>query len=132
VALLREIYADAYLASAENYRAPRAEVETPEKVALAYREFVRETVRRAVLDWKEFRRDEVMAMTTRAGIPEEERARVVDYIGQEFAGLHEGNVILYRLKVKACRFGSRAARHVSTTRSQAISYCAAPFRCDKR
>jgi Fic family protein len=97
-ALLREIYIDAYLASAENYRALRAEVETPEKAALAYREFVRETVRHAVLTWKEFRRDEAMAMAVKAGIPEEDRKAVLDYIAQELAGLHEGNVIRYRLE----------------------------------
>jgi Fic family protein len=73
VALLREVYTDAYLASAENYRALRAEVETPEKAALAYRDFVRETVRRAVLEWKEFRRDDAMALAESAGIPGNER-----------------------------------------------------------
>ena len=98
VALLREIYIDAYLASAENYRAMRVEVESPEKAALAYREFVRRIVRKAVLEWKEFRLDDAMAMAMHAGIPEDERAQVVDYIAREFEGLHEGNVIRYRLK----------------------------------
>jgi hypothetical protein len=36
------------LAAADNYRTQRAEVESPEKAALAYREFVRVAVRRAV------------------------------------------------------------------------------------
>ena len=39
-----------------------------------------------------------MAMAMHAGIPEDERAQVVDYIAREFEGLHEGNVIRYRLK----------------------------------
>ncbi len=98
VALLREIFVDAYMASAQNYRALRAEVETPEKAALAYRDFVRETVRQAVLEWKEFRRYEAIAMAEKAGIPEEDREQVVNYIAQEFEGLHEGNVIRYRLR----------------------------------
>jgi Fic family protein len=98
VALLREVYLDAYIASAENYKTLRAEVESPEKAALAYREFVREAVRCCVLEWQAFRADEVMAMAEAAGIPEADRKQVVDYIGQEFAGLHEGNVIRYRLK----------------------------------
>lgn len=98
VALLREVYIDAYVASAQNYHTLRAEVETPEKAALAYRDFVRATVRRAVLEWKEFRRDEAMAMAESAGVPEDERERVIDYIAQEFKGLHEGNVIRYRLR----------------------------------
>lgn len=98
VGLLREVYIDAYVASAQNYRALRAEVETPEKAALAYRDFVRKTVRRAVLEWKEFRRDEAMAMAKRAGIPEDECKHVIDYITQEFEGLHEGNAIRYRLR----------------------------------
>jgi Fic family protein len=98
VALLREVYLDAYIASAKNYRMLRAEVESPEKAALAYREFVREAVRRCVLEWKQFRANDVMAMAINAGVPEDDRKPVVDYVGQEFAGLHEGNAIRYRLK----------------------------------
>jgi hypothetical protein len=100
VALLREVYLDAYMASAENYRTLRAEVDSPEKAALAYRKFVREAVRCCVLEWKEFRADDVMAMAAAAGIPEEDRDSVVEYAGQEFAGLHEGNAIRYRLKAE--------------------------------
>lgn len=98
IALLREVYLDAYMASAENYKTLRAEVDAPEKAALAYREFVREAVRRCVLEWKAFRADEVMAMAADAGIPEEDREAVSGYVRQEFAGLHEGNAIRYRLK----------------------------------
>ncbi len=98
VALLRDAYIDAYMASAQNYKALRAEVDTPDKAAIAYREFVREAVRRAVLDWKEYRADDVMAMAAEAGIPEADRQPVVDYARQEFNGLHEGNAIRYRLR----------------------------------
>lgn len=98
VALLREVYIDAYMASAKNYKALRAEVDSPEKAALAYREFVRRIVRKAVLEWKEFRREEALEMARHTGIPEDERDAVVDYIAKEFRGLHEGNVIRYRLK----------------------------------
>lgn len=98
VSLLREIYIDAYMASAANYRALRAEVETPEKAALAYRAFVREAVRRCVLDWKQFRSEGVMGMAIEAGIPETDRQEVVNYVDQEFHGLHEGNIIRYRLQ----------------------------------
>jgi len=98
VSLLREAYTDAYPASAENYRTLRAEVEAPEKAALVYRDFVREAVRRSVLDWKAFRPQRVMEMAAQAGIPEEDREAVVNYVGREFRGLHEGNVIRYRLR----------------------------------
>ena len=98
VSLLRQVYVDSYLASAANYKVLRAEVDSPEKAALAYREFVRKAVRRCVLEWKAFRPDTVMAMTVDAGIPEGDREPVVKYIGQEFFGLHEGNVIRYRLR----------------------------------
>lgn len=97
-ALLREAYIDAYLASAKNYQVLRTELETPEKAALAYRDFVRKAVRRSVLEWQAFRPDKIMAMALEADIPESDRQQVVDYIGQEFHGLHEGNVIRYRLR----------------------------------
>lgn len=100
VALLRDAYVDAYLASAENYKTLRAEIETPGKAALAYREFVREAVRRSVLEWKEFNAERIMAMAQEAGIAEADRPSVVDYVGQEFRGLHEGNVIRYRLRAE--------------------------------
>lgn len=98
VALLREVYIESYLASAEKYRVLRAEVETPEKAALAYREFVREAVRHCVLEFKAFRKDQVLAMATEAGIPEGDLDAVVAYVGQQVRGLHEGNVIRYRLR----------------------------------
>ncbi len=98
VALLRDAYMDAYLASAENYRVLRAELATPDKAALVYREFVREAVRRSVLDRKAFDPNLIMAMAAEAGIPKEDRAQLVNYTRQEFLGLHEGNVIRYRLQ----------------------------------
>ena len=98
VALLREVYMDAYLASAEKYRILRAEVDSPEKAALAYREFVRAAVRRCVLEFKEFRNDAVDEMALAAGVPDADRADVVAYVREQISGLHEGNVIRYRLK----------------------------------
>lgn len=98
VALLREVYLDAYLASAEKYRVLRAEVESPEKAALAYRDVVRAAVRRSVLEFKGFRRNAILAMVAEAGVPEEDREGVVAYVRDQLAGLHEGNVIRYRLK----------------------------------
>ena len=100
VSLLREVYIDAYVTSAENYRVLRAEVETPEKATLVYREFVREAVRRSVLEWKAFRPESIRAMAVEAGIPDNDREQVVNYIRAEFYGLHEGNIIRYRLRPK--------------------------------
>ena len=75
-----------------------ADVESPEKAALVYREFVRTAVRRCVLEFKEFRQNEVLAMAAAAAVPEEDRDGVVDYVRDQLSGLHEGNVIRYRLK----------------------------------
>ena len=99
VALLRDAYIDAYLASAENYRILRAEIDTPDKAVLVYREFVREAVRRCVLERKGFDPDLVMVLATAAEIPAEDREHVVRYVGNEIHGLHEGNAIRYRLGV---------------------------------
>ena len=98
VSLLREVYVDSYLTSAENYRVLRAELESPNKAALTYRDFVRKAVRRSVLECKGFRPDDIRAMAAEAGITEADREQVVDYVGTEFCGLHEGNVIRYRLR----------------------------------
>ncbi|MCE2483101.1 MAG: hypothetical protein J4F33_09515 [Alphaproteobacteria bacterium] len=37
-------------------------------------------------------------MAAAAGILETDREEVVDHVGNEFRGLHEGNVIRYRLR----------------------------------
>ena len=98
VSLLSEVYIDSYLASAENYRVLRAELDSPDKAALVYRDFVRKAVRRSVLEWKSFRPDDIRDMAEEVGIPEADRERVVVYVGNELRGLHEGNVIRYRLR----------------------------------
>ena len=97
VALLRKVYVEAYLASARNYGLLRAELESPAKAALVYRDFVREAVRRNVLEWHGFRREETLQMAVEAEIPQGDREQVVDYVGNEMRGLHEGNAIRYRL-----------------------------------
>lgn len=98
VALLREVYIDSYLASAQKYRVLRAEVDVPDKAALAYRDFVREAVRYSVLKTRKFVAEDVMAMAVEQGIPEADREAVLDYAHQQFKGLHEGNLIRYKLK----------------------------------
>lgn len=99
VSLLREIYIDAYLTSARNYGVLRAELETPHRAALVYRDFVREAVRRNVLESRGLDRAKTLAMAAEAGIPQADHEHVVDYIGNEISGLHEGNAIRYRLTV---------------------------------
>ena len=100
VSLLREIYIDAYIASAENYKVLRAQLEMPDKATLVYRDFVHKTVRRCVLEWKELRSGKFRNMAKEADIPETDLEQVIAYIGNEFRGLHEGNVIPYRLRIE--------------------------------
>ncbi len=96
VSLLRDAYTDAYRASARNYHLAQADAD-PAKAVLAYRNFVREAVRRCVLEWRTFVPAEVTVMAAEAEIPSADRDSVVEYVGREFAGLHEGNAIRYRL-----------------------------------
>ena len=97
VALLKQVYLDSYLASARSYTALRAQMDSPHKAALTYRDFVRQVVRRCVLDWRMFRRDDVLAMAVKAGIPVNDRGAVAAYVESEVDGLHEGNAIRYGL-----------------------------------
>ncbi len=97
VALLREVFIDSYLASAQKYRILRAEVDSPEKAAIAYRDLVREAVRYSVLQVRKFDDEEILELAARHPIPDDERNAVVAYAHQQFKGLHEGNLIRYRL-----------------------------------
>ena len=98
VSLLRESYINVYLASAENYKTLRAEVETPDKAAAVYRDFIREAIRKCVLEWKEFRADGILAMAEERNIPAQDRDDVIAYAQKQFGGLHAGNVIRYRMR----------------------------------
>ena len=100
VSLLKEIFIEGYIASAKNYRVIRSELESPDKAAVVYRDFVRRAVRHCVLKTKKFCQEEIESMTVEAGIPEEDREQVVRYVEKETRGLHEGNLIRYRLRVK--------------------------------
>lgn len=100
VSLFKEIYIEGYIASAKNYRVIRAELESPDKAALVYRDFVRSAVRHCVLKSKKFYQEEIERMTVEAGIPEEDREQVVRYVEKETRGLHDGNLIRYRLHLK--------------------------------
>ena len=99
VSLLKDFYIEGYISSAENYRVLRAELESPDKAAYAYREFVRHAVRHCVLESKEFRHTEVESLAVEAGIPEEDREQVVRYVRDQIRGLHQGNLIRYRLNM---------------------------------
>ena len=46
----------------------------------------------------QLRRNMHIAMAEAKDVPEEDREEVVAYVGAQFKGLHEGNVIRYRLK----------------------------------
>ena len=98
IALLRDIYMEAYFTSAVNYRSLRAEVETPHKAAVAYRDFVRDAVRRCVLEYKGFDVDAVTSQAREADIPDVDVPGVVSYTEAQFEGLHKGNAIRYRLR----------------------------------
>ena len=39
-----------------------------------------------------------MAVAAEAGIPEPDRKQVVGDVGNEFRGLHQGNIFCYRLR----------------------------------
>ena len=70
------------MSTAEKYRILQAEVESPDKAALASRDFVCAAVRRhCVLELGEFRKDAVETMALEAG-----REGVVAYVREQLAG----------------------------------------------
>ncbi|MCY4259787.1 MAG: hypothetical protein OXC91_05955 [Rhodobacteraceae bacterium] len=88
VSLLREVFIDADLESAGNYHGLRAEIEIPNKAALAYRDVIRDGVRCRVLEFRGFRHDDLIEMAIRTGIPESDRDGVAACIRERLAGLH--------------------------------------------
>ena len=97
IALLKQVYLTSYVATARQYTALRAQMDSPPKAALTHRDFVCQAVRRCVFDWGAFRRQGVLSMAVLAGIPEGELDAVAKYVEGEVNGLHEGNAIRYSL-----------------------------------
>ena len=100
VALLREVYVESYLASADKYRVLKAELDILEIAAIAYRTAIREAFRHCVLSTKSFSADRVSEILRRAGVPKVDQADVLACSRQQFQSLHEGNLIRYKLKIE--------------------------------
>ncbi len=84
--------------SDETYLILSAEVDSPHKAAIVYRDFIREAVRYWVLQTKAFREDDILDLAARHNIPKDDLDGVIAYAHEQFRGLHEGNLIRYRLK----------------------------------
>ena len=57
----------------------------------------REVVRYSVLRARKFDHGAILELAARHHIPDDERDAVVAYAHEQFKGLHEGNLIRYRL-----------------------------------
>jgi hypothetical protein len=98
VDLLREVYVDGYLSSAENYKVVKSERSMLEKWGVTHKDFVQESIRHCVLEFKTFDAQWVSEMAIQSGVVESEAPAAVEYVERRFRGLHEGNVLRYRLK----------------------------------
>ena len=95
-ALLKQAFIEGYVRSADNYRNVRAEVTNVSIAALEYRADVKEAVRKVVCDWKRFDENtlqEFLAITVKP----EHLKEILAAVKKEVKGLHDGNLIRFRL-----------------------------------
>ena len=100
VEYLRDVFVWAYGRSCARYSAVRQSLGDPDPFRLKYRaqvgEYVVEVVRgrmdkRDAAGW--------IAKKAAAEVPDEDKARFIEVVETELSGLHEGNIVRYRLKL---------------------------------
>ena len=100
--LLKQAFVEGYVRSADNYRNIRAEVANVSIAALEYRADVKEAVRKVVCDWRRFDEhalQEFLAVTVKP----EHLKEILAVVKKEVQGLHDGNLIRFRLSHDAFR-----------------------------
>lgn len=97
VELLRDLYVWAYERSTQEYLAIKQELAEPDPVRLAWRDFVKQTIREVVTHPDQDPLDSIQ-QATNADVPESERGNVQALIVEELRRLHEGVLARYGLK----------------------------------
>lgn len=106
--LLRDLYVWAYERSAQEYLAIKQELAEPDPLRLAWRDFIKQTIRDIVAQPD---RDplSVIRESVENRIPEDERGNVQALIVEELRRLHEG--VLARYGLRLSEFTGWKARH---------------------
>jgi len=97
VALLRDVFAHAYLVSCERYPLVAASLEAPDPLRLRYREAIKATVTAVVSRSTPPGETERAVSELIGGIPAADRGRVRDFVLEDLASLHDGNIARARL-----------------------------------
>ena len=95
-ALLKQVFIEGYVRSAENYRHVRAGLDRVPVGALEYRAVVKEAVRTIVREWKRCDDADLRAHLSPLVRPEHLN-EVIAAVKKELAGLHEGNLVRFGL-----------------------------------
>ena len=97
VALLRDIFAHAYLVSCERYPVIAASLEQPDPLRLRHREMIKSTVSTIVADSTPLNEIQPTIEKLIRDVPEQERHDVYRLILEDLASLHDGNFARFRL-----------------------------------
>lgn len=97
VELLRDVYLGAYERSTQEYGALRQELAEPDPLRLAWRDFVRRTVRKVVTQPQVDAQTRIQQAVARE-VSAEERSQVQALVIEELRRLHEGVLARYGLR----------------------------------
>jgi hypothetical protein len=99
VELLRDVFIWAYERSCKEYQVVQQTLGEPDPFRLRYREQTRQIVQTIVRSGLNPNKAlELMEQTARNSIPAEDRMKFYAVVETELNGLHEGNIVRYRLK----------------------------------
>jgi hypothetical protein len=99
VDLLRDVFVWAYERSCKEYQVVQQTLGEPDPFRLRYRDLTRGIVQQIVRDGLLPKKaQELMEQAARNTIPDQDRMRFYAVVETELNGLHEGNIVRYRLK----------------------------------
>ena len=97
IELLRDLFAWSYERSCQQYLAVRRELVPPDTFRLRYRQTLSEAVKAIILERQSPDQKAIMAIIS-SRIPAADQEKFAKLVLEEFAGLHEGNVIRFGIR----------------------------------
>lgn len=98
IELLRDLYVWAYERSTQEYLAIKQDLAEPDPLRLAYRDFLKETIRQIIINDEQDPLDVIQAALAEENLPVEEFENVKALVIEELRRLHEGVLARYGLR----------------------------------
>lgn len=97
IELLRDVFIWAYERSCKEYKVVQQTLGEPDPFRLRYRDIIREVVQQIVKESRNPAQAQELLQRYASGVAQDDRIRFYAVVQTELNGLHEGNIVRYRL-----------------------------------